>query len=614
MNFLKKILNTSKVSEVELIITSPNGFHLRPIAKFVNETKKFKSKITILYNKKEVVVSNISEVLSLSLDKNSQFILRANGRDSDIAIEHLKEFFQKLMLDENKNNILDVDKIAKDKSNPSQIEPIFKGIAVGKFYRYSYREIEKESSIDINEAISLVEKELEELYQEDNRESQIFLAQRELLLSLTQNRDFKSLDDFKNAIDKAIVSIKNSAFSSKVLDYRDLEQRVLSHLGIKRILSLPDSDAILIASDILPQDIDIIKKSRVVGVVLEHGSITSHSSILLRSANIPSMILNRDIDKDIRGNIILDSINSKLILSPTKEEIKKAKDMQKQLNLASKKSFESRFDIVKTSFGKNIKILANVTDLDSAREAKEFGADGIGLLRTEFLFKTKRPTLQEEIETYKEIFELFDDITIRTLDIGGDKSLPYISIPKEDNPFLGLRGIRFSLYEKELFRQQLLAIFKAHNNRPIKIMFPMVSQKEEFIEAKEIAQEVARENSIDISNIMFGIMLEVPSVILAIKIFDREVDFYSVGTNDLTQYLFAIERTHNTLKVDPLSPILISALKIIIDTAKKPVSICGELAGIDEAVKILVKIGYDRLSVSPRLVPHIKNVVRSFNF
>jgi phosphocarrier protein FPr len=326
------------------------------------------------------------------------------------------------------------------------------------------------------------------------------------------------------------------------------------------------------------------------------------------------MILNRDIDKDIRGNIILDSINSKLILSPTKEEIEKAKDMQKQLNLASKKSFESRFDIVKTSFGKNIKILANVTDLDSAREAKEFGADGIGLLRTEFLFKTKRPTLQEEIETYKEIFELFDDITIRTLDIGGDKSLPYISIPKEDNPFLGLRGIRFSLYEKELFRQQLLAIFKAHNNRPIKIMFPMVSQKEEFIEAKEIAQEVARENSIDISNIMFGIMLEVPSVILAIKIFDREVDFYSVGTNDLTQYLFAIERTHNTLKVDPLSPILISALKIIIDTAKKPVSICGELAGIDEAVKILVKIGYDRLSVSPRLVPHIKNVVRSFNF
>jgi len=614
MNFLKKILNTSKVSEVELIITSPNGFHLRPIAKFVNETKKFKSKITILYNKKEVVVSNISEVLSLSLDKNSQFILRANGRDSDIAIEHLKEFFQKLMLDETKNNILNVDKIAKDKSNPSQIEPIFKGIAVGKFYRYSYREIEKESSIDINEAISLVEKELEELYQEDNRESQIFLAQRELLLSLTQNRDFKSLDDFKNAIDKAIVSIKNSAFSSKVLDYRDLEQRVLSHLGIKRILSLPDSDAILIASDILPQDIDIIKKSRVVGVVLEHGSITSHSSILLRSANIPSMILNRDIDKDIRGNIILDSINSKLILSPTKEEIEKAKDMQKQLNLASKKSFESRFDIVKTSFGKNIKILANVTDLDSAREAKEFGADGIGLLRTEFLFKTKRPTLQEEIETYKEIFELFDDITIRTLDIGGDKSLPYISIPKEDNPFLGLRGIRFSLYEKELFRQQLLAIFKAHNNRPIKIMFPMVSQKEEFIEAKEIAQEVARENSIDISNIMFGIMLEVPSVILAIKIFDREVDFYSVGTNDLTQYLFAIERTHNTLKVDPLSPILISALKIIIDTAKKPVSICGELAGIDEAVKILVKIGYDRLSVSPRLVPHIKNVVRSFNF
>jgi len=252
-----------------------------------------------------------------------------------------------------------------------------------------------------------------------------------------------------------------------------------------------------------------------------------------------------------------------------------------------------------------------VTDVASAKEAKEFGADGIGLLRTEFLFKEKKPTLKEQIDAYRKIFDIFDDITVRTLDIGGDKSLPYISIPKEDNPFLGLRGIRFSLYEKRLFKEQLLAIFQAHNGKDIKVMFPMVSQREEFIEAKKIALDVAKENSIDIDNIQFGIMLEVPSVILAIKIFDKEVDFYSIGTNDLTQYLFAIERTHNILKVNPISPILISALKIIKDTAKKPVSICGELAGIDEAIKILINIGYDKLSVSSKLVPHVKSKIRS---
>jgi len=607
MNFLKKILNTPKKSEVELVITSPNGFHLRPIAKFANETKKFKSKITIIYNKREVIASNISELLSLSLDTDSKFILRAEGRDSSIATNHLIDFFNKLMLDDSRESI---EKSRGD--NLGQIEPIFKGVVVGRAYRYSQREIIENIEIDINRAISLVEQELEELYNRDG--TQIFLAQKELLISLIPDGGFNSLDEFRDVIKESILAVEGSAFSSKILDYRDLEQRVLSHLGVKRVLNLPDRKSILIARDILPQDVDIIKNSKIVGVVLEHGSLTSHSSILLRSVNIPSLILNGDIDREVEGEIILDSINSKLILSPTREELSDAKKKEERLKIEKERSFNSRFDIVKTRFGKKIKILANVTDIESAREAKEFGADGIGLLRTEFLFKEVKPTLQEQIETYKEIFELFDDITVRTLDIGGDKSLPYISIPKEDNPFLGLRGIRFSLYEQELFREQLLAIFKAHNQKPIKIMFPMVSQRDEFTKAKEIALDVAKENSIDISNILFGIMLEVPSVILAIKIFDKEVDFYSVGTNDLTQYLFAIERTHNILKVNPLSPILISALKIIIDTTKKPVSICGELAGIDEAVKVLVKIGYNKLSVSPKLVPHIKSRVRSLHF
>jgi len=606
MNFLKKILNSQKVEKIELTITSTNGFHLRPIAKFANEAKKFKSKIVVVTKKGEALASDMSKILSLSLNSGDKFILKANGEDSKLAISHLSSFFNRLMADDKE--------IPKSSTKGSSIEPISKGVAVGRLFECEYEEIIENSSVDINSAISLVDRDLSDRFNRSKSEdnSQIFLAQRELLGSLVPEEGFKSLDEFKETIADKISSIENSSFASKILDYKDLEQRVLYHLGIKRVLSTPKEESILIAEDILPQDVDIIENSLIKGVILKHGSLTSHSSILLRSLNIPSIILNRDLDiEDKNREIILDSIKGELILSPTPEELSQAKLKEERLKMEKESSFKSRFEIVKTRFGKKIKILANVIDVTSAKEAKEFGADGIGLLRTEFLFKEKKPTLDEQIDAYREIFEIFDDITVRTLDIGGDKSLPYISIPKEDNPFLGLRGIRFSLYEKELFREQLLAIFKAHNQKPIKIMFPMVSQKEEFIEAKKIALDVAKEHKIDIDNIQFGIMLEVPSVILAIKIFDREVDFYSIGTNDLTQYLFAVERTHNILKINPLSPILISALKIIIDTTKKPVSICGELAGIDEAIGTLIGIGYDRLSVSPKLIPHVKSRVRS---
>jgi phosphocarrier protein FPr len=605
MNFLKKILNNSKVDEVELVVNSSSGFHLRPIAKFANETKKFKSKITIRHKGKEAVALDISKVLALSITNGDRFILRAEGSDASVAIRELKLLFDNMMVDDNSNYI--------PNSNKIDIEPIFGGLAIGKLFEYSHKSVVEDSKITISKAVELAKDELYRLSLDDkSKESQIFLAQKELLDSIALNNNFLSVDDFIEEIDKNIKILETKELKSKIVDYKDIKQRVLSYLGVKNVLVFPEEDAILVADDILPQDVKLIKNSRVKGVILKYGSITSHSSILLRSANIPSLILNREIDKKHIGDLaILDSTNKQITLSPTKDELDDIKRREESLRLEIEDSFDNRFEIVKTRFGKKIKILANITDLKSAKDAKEFGADGVGLLRTEFLFMEKRPTLDEQIKHYRAIFNLFDDITVRTLDIGGDKSLPYVSIPAEDNPFLGLRGIRFSLFERELFREQLLAIFKAHDDKPIKIMFPMVSQKEEFVEAKRVAQDVARESGIDISNIKFGIMLEVPSVILAIKIFDREVDFYSIGTNDLTQYLFAIDRTHSSLKVNSLSPILISALKIIIDTTKKPVSICGELAGIDEAVEVLVNIGYDTLSISPKLIPQIKSRIRS---
>jgi len=245
-----------------------------------------------------------------------------------------------------------------DNKETQEIEPIFKGVAVGRVFECHYQEIIENKDIDINSAISLVKRDLTDRFNRSKNEdnAQIFLAQKELLGSIIPEDGFKSLDEFKKKIANEIENIKNSAFESKTLDYKDLEQRVLFHLGIKRVLTTPKDEAILIAEDILPQDVDIIDKSPIKGVILKHGSLTSHSSILLRSLNIPSLILNGDIDiKNINGEIILDSINSRLILSPTKEELFNAKSKEERLKLEKEKSFKSRFEIVKTKFGKKIK-------------------------------------------------------------------------------------------------------------------------------------------------------------------------------------------------------------------------------------------------------------------
>lgn len=612
MNFITKLLKPKqKIITTTLTITSSNGFHLRPIAKFVNEVKKFDVKVTIIALNQEVSALQVPKILSLGLDKGDSFKLKVDGEKAQEVSSYLSNFFKKLMEDDTK---IEIAKQEEESYQSSTIigHTIAKGVGVAPLVRYRVKMSIDSSreSISIRDAINLTKDELLELSKSKDKNSEIFLAQKEILSSEVFNQDFQSLDNFKLTINSEIEKLKDTKFESRISDYRDLEKRVLKHLGIKYILELPDTPYILLADDLLPSEVEQIAKTSIEGVILENGTLMSHASILLRSNNIPSIIIESKIEDGIYSYIIVDANSGDIILNPTDRDIRRAKEKKRRIKMEQSKSYANRFAPTITLSGRKIKVLANVTDVNSAKEAKEYGADGIGLLRTEFLFSRKKPTLDEQIRAYREIFELFDDITVRTLDIGGDKSLPYINIPKENNPFLGVRGIRLSLQEEILFREQLLAIFKAHGGKRVKIMFPMVSQKEEFKKAKEIAQSVAKEHNIDISNILFGIMIEVPSVILALRVFDKEVDFYSVGTNDLTQYLFAIERTHPTLKVDITSPVVISALKIIIDNTTKPISICGELAGVEEVTKEIIDMGYSNLSVSSKLIPSLKDKIR----
>ncbi len=616
MNFLKSMFKKQKPIKSTLTITSSNGFHLRPIAKFANEAKKFNSVITIIAYDQEVSATQVPKIISLSLEKGESFTLKCVGDDAEEASSHLSSFFKELMENDKEVEILTQTDESYEAPTLNGVS-VVPGIAIAPLvYCKTVENIDKTNSLSINNSIELVKKELEEIYNKNksNSESDIYLAHKELLSSEIFQQNFKNIERLKETIDKEVEKLKGTKFESRIADYKDILQQILTHTGITTTLKLPTTPYILLIDDLLPSDVPKLVDSPIQGVVLKQGTPTSHASILLRSFAIPTVIIHDAIDETKEA--ILDTSSGTLVVNPTEADRKKAQAKLKTFQDKKAQNYKNRFKSTETLRGKRVKVLANIGDLKSAKEAKELGADGIGLLRSEFLFMEKKPTVEEQTNAYREIFELFDELTIRTLDVGGDKPLPYAHIEKEQNPFLGIRGIRFLLREQTLLKEQLLAIFQAveevnDKNKTMKIMFPMVSNCDEFIEAKKIAIDIAIKQNLDISNIEFGIMLEVPSVIFALHEFDQLVDFYSIGTNDLTQYLFAIERTHPTLQADALSPMIMNALKLIVVTTKKPISICGELAGLAAATETLINLGYDTLSVSAKLIPSLKERIRN---
>ena len=617
MNLLKKIFKKRHTPFLTtLTITSENGLHLRPIAKFVNEVKQFNANISLIAHDQEVIATQVPKILSLSLEKGESFTLKCQGEEALEASAYLSDFFEKMMQED--KVVADIVQV-EDTYEATAIKgkSIANGIAIASLTLYETRKISqtKNTGLSIKDAIRKAKEELYTLYQANKtqHESQIFLAQKELISADIFRYECPTIRKFLEIIKEEVNRLENTKFASRIPDYRDVEQRVLKHLGMTSIVEVPSKPYILLADDLLPSEVMKLQDTLLEGVILQKGTATSHASILLRSFAIPSMIITEPLEPAQR--VVLDANSGNLVLNPTGNDLRKALNKQKDFKKYQQESYKKRFDSTKTKDGKNVKVLANISDYDSAKEAKEEGADGIGLLRTEFLFREERPSLEEQVNSYKEIFELFNILTVRTLDIGGDKSLPYIHIPRENNPFLGIRGIRFSLQEQVLFKEQILAIFKAFEllmpfAKNIKIMFPMISTVQEFNQAKEIALKIAKDHTINLSNIEFGIMIEVPSVLFAIEEFNEVVDFYSVGTNDLTQYLFAIERTHPTLVADATSPMLLSALKMIAQKADKPISICGELAGLEELTEQLIEMGYETLSVSAKLIPSLKEKIR----
>ncbi|MCO4845646.1 MAG: HPr family phosphocarrier protein [Sulfurovum sp.] len=597
-----------KPLSTQLTVTSNNGFHLRPVAQFSSLAKSFSCQITATFKNRTVDTKGVNTLLSLSLESGDTFTLVTKGKKAEEALEALQLLFETLM--QNDKEIKQIEKTAYSyEGSVMEGEIISEGIAIASTYTYRTQEVQHKSDTDFKEALHASMDELDVFYttQKDNENAGIYLAQKELLASL--GNECQTLPEFEQLIGEESKKLLGTKLDSKRSDYQDILQRVKKHLGLEVKVTFPDAPFILLCTDLFPSEIDHLLQTKVEGVILKETSVNSHTAILLRASGICSLIAD---PQSLVGNetVILDTHAGVVVQYPSSDDLQKAREHLEKDNVQKALSATKRFESATTQKGQHIKVFANVSDISTAKAAKEEGAEGIGLLRSEFLFKAEKPTLKKQQQAYKEIFDMFDNITVRTLDVGGDKALSYIQIPTEDNPFLGIRGVRLFDTHPELLEEQLHAIFLAAGNKPIKIMFPMVSSVEEFIQTKYFAQNVAKKHELDISNLLFGIMIEVPSVLFLLESFNEVVDFYSIGTNDLTQYLFAIERTHPLLKADELSPAVFSAIETILHKATKPVSICGELATNKDAIPTLLNLGMETLSVSPKSIAQTKEEIR----
>ncbi|HSK38270.1 MAG TPA: phosphoenolpyruvate--protein phosphotransferase, partial [Arenibaculum sp.] len=409
--------------------------------------------------------------------------------------------------------------------------------------------------------------------------------------------------------------------SGRAVDLRDVGRRVLRMLAdrVEDEPNLPDEPVILVADDLSPSDTARLDPAFALGLCTASGGPTSHTAIIARSLDIPAVVGAGASVLDLEDGTpaVLDGNGGLLVLDPSEADRTAATRVQR--GLAEQREAERRacYEPALMLDGTRIEVVANISEAAEAGRAVDAGGEGVGLLRTEFLFlhRDSPPDEDEQFAVYSEMTAALNGlpIIIRTLDIGGDKAVPYLSMPAEENPFLGERGIRLCLARPELFRTQLRAIFRAAATGPVRIMYPMISTLEELAKAKAFTEKVRKEMGAE--PVEIGIMIEVPSAVMMADELAREVDFFSIGTNDLTQYVLAMDRMHPVLakQADGLHPAVLRMIDRTVAAARlngKWVGACGGIAGDPQGVAILVGLGVSEISVSIPSIAAVKAQIR----
>ncbi|WP_262110969.1 phosphoenolpyruvate-protein phosphotransferase PtsI [Aeromonas sp. Marseille-Q5825] len=430
---------------------------------------------------------------------------------------------------------------------------------------------------------------------------------------------------------KMMAELDDPYLRERATDFRDIGTRLVKNvLGIAVVnLSTIDEEVILVAKDLTPSETAQINLKYVLGFVTDIGGRTSHTSIMARSLELPAIVGTNDITARVNNGdmLILDGINNQIIINPTAEQLAEAKRFQAQFQ-AEKDELAKLKDLPAITLdGHQVEVCANIGTVKDTEGAIRNGAEGVGLYRTEFLFMDRDalPTEDEQFKAYKEVAEAMPDqpIIVRTMDIGGDKELPYMNFPKEMNPFLGWRAVRIFFDREDIMHAQLKAILRASAFGKLRIMFPMIISVEEFRSLKATVEQLKAELRADgkafDESIEVGIMIETPAAAVMAHHLAKEVDFFSIGTNDLTQYTLAVDRGNEMISAmyNPLSPSVLTLIKMVIDASHdngKWTGMCGELAGDERATLLLLGMGLDEFSMSAISVPRIKKLIRNTNF
>ena len=644
------------VTSEAIVLPNPNGLHARPAAVLSSTAKTFKSDIRLQLGDRSANARSVTSLMALETARGDKVVLVAKGPDAREAVNRLTPMIAEGLGDEGCVPVsapatmteapIGAPAPRKD-ADPNLITGVAasSGLAVGEVYQVRHVEIqvkEEGGTPDqerrlLDGAIDRAAGQLEALRAQlhghkEQAKAAIFAAHSELLedpdlIEIATSAIAKGKSAafaWKNAVKshaERLAGLRNQLLAQRANDLRDVGERVLEVLtGVKREAPSYPANAVLIAEDLTPSDTAAMERGKVMGFATVRGGATSHVAILARSLGIPALagIEARALELPNGTPVILDGSKGTLRLNPSPEEMKKLREAQVRHEQQRKEDLAHALEPATTTDGRNIEVAGNIGGLKDAGEVAQLGGDGVGLLRSEFLFmeRSAPPSEDEQFEEYKAIaLALGADrpLIIRTLDVGGDKPLAYLPIPKEDNPFLGERGIRVGLDRPEILRTQLRALLRASQFGKLRIMFPMIATMAELLDAKAILAEEA--SSLGIPPMPCGIMAEIPAVAIMAEVFAEEADFFSIGTNDLTQYTLAMDRGHPKLapKVDALNPGVLRLIALTVEGARKHkrfTGVCGGIAGDAQAVPILVGLGVEELSVSLPSIPTIKAQIR----
>jgi phosphocarrier protein FPr len=653
-------IESGHIATATLTVVVPNrlGLHARPAAKLIELISRFAAQTTITHHAKTVSANSMNQVVTLGARHGEELFFRSSGQDAHLVLAAIAAFAAANFGDgeEGSSRALESAPIG-DVQDANMVVgiPVSPGVAVGPVYLYKptappvpERHVEDVQAewLRLQAAVSATLVELQQFQtftaqRASQSEAAIFAAHIQLLqdphlLQLAQqsiehqhtNAEM-AWQQVMDGLAEQFRQLPDALLQQRAVDVGDISQRVLKKLTATEPTPLTDDKpAILVAHELTPSETANLKPELVLAMVTEQGGAHSHSAILARALGIPAIAGVRNLMARVAlGQVIaVDGSTGRIWLAPDVQT-----QSQFQQSYAHSLIQHSTADVTAhlpaiLHDGKRIAVTANIGSPAEAAVALAAGAEGVGLFRTEYLLlaRNELPSEQEHYEAYVAAAQTFAQrpLTIRALDLGGDKNIPYLSREPEANPFLGYRGIRYLLDQPELFKSQLRALLRASAHHPIKFMLPMVSTVEEIQFAKAILREaqaeLQRQHLPFDKQLAFGMMIETPAAVLLAPQFAHHVDFFSIGTNDLTQYLMAAERNNARVATlaDPLQPAVLQAIQQVVQAAhiaNLPVSVCGELASDVRATALLVGLGVDELSMRALSIGLVKARIRQLN-